>query len=59
MPIYEYKCLECDKKFSLLQDFDAETTTECIDCNNECKRVISFSNVHYKGDGFYNTDKNA
>ncbi len=43
MPIYEYLCLKCDKKFSLLQSlFPAEKNTECPECSSrEVKKIIS------------------
>jgi putative FmdB family regulatory protein len=43
MPIYEYKCLECEEKFALLQSFyPAESDTFCPKCSsNKIKKVIS------------------
>lgn len=43
MPIYEYICLKCNEKFSLLQSIHAkEKDAECPKCaSNEVKKVIS------------------
>jgi len=43
MPIYEYICLKCNEKFSLLQSLSpAEKNTECPRCSSkEVKKVIS------------------
>ncbi|MBI5739704.1 MAG: zinc ribbon domain-containing protein [Nitrospirae bacterium] len=43
MPIYEYVCLKCGNKFSLLQSMShAESDTECPKCSSrEVKKTIS------------------
>jgi len=43
MPIYEYICLMCNEKFSLLQTVHAsEHETKCPKCaTNKVKKVIS------------------
>ena len=43
MPIYEYICLKCNKKFTLLQSmYPADNNTECPKCSSrEVKKVIS------------------
>ena len=43
MPIYEYICLKCNEKFSLLQSINASgLDTKCPRCaSNEVKKVIS------------------
>ena len=43
MPIYEYKCMKCSEKFSLLQSlYPSEDNTECPKCSStEVKKIIS------------------
>jgi putative FmdB family regulatory protein len=43
MPIYEYNCLKCNEKFSLLQSlYPAAKNTECPKCSStDVKKVIS------------------
>ena len=43
MPIYEYICLKCNEKFTLLQSmYPADNNTECPKCSSrEVKKVIS------------------
>ncbi|UCD34216.1 MAG: zinc ribbon domain-containing protein [Nitrospiraceae bacterium] len=43
MPVYEYICLKCKEKFSLLQSLHpAEKNTECPRCSSrDVKKVIS------------------
>ena len=43
MPIYEYICMKCNNKFSLLQSLYPESNdTECPKCDSkEVKKVVS------------------
>lgn len=43
MPVYEYICLKCNEKFSLLRSINASGyETNCPECaSNEVKKVIS------------------
>jgi len=43
MPIYEYMCMKCNNKFSLLQSLYPESKdTECPKCDSkEVKKMVS------------------
>ncbi|MCK5505222.1 MAG: zinc ribbon domain-containing protein [Thermodesulfovibrionia bacterium] len=43
MPVYEYKCLKCNKIFSLLQSLSpVDNNTECPRCSSkEVKKIFS------------------
>ncbi|MBI3287388.1 MAG: zinc ribbon domain-containing protein [Chloroflexi bacterium] len=42
MPIYEYRCLNCKRRFSLLRSFSDESAPQCPRCESrEVKRLIS------------------
>lgn len=42
MPLYEYKCVKCNKQFTLLQSVNAsEKDTKCPDCKGSVKKVVS------------------
>ena len=43
MPIYEYICLKCNEKFSILQSlYPSNNRTECPKCSSdEVKKVMS------------------
>ncbi len=57
MPIYEYKCEQCGKKFEVLQKFDDDPLEECILCHEgPVKKLISASAFVLKGEGFYVND---
>lgn len=56
MPVYEYKCEECENRFELLQRFDADRTQECPKCQSMAKRVLSLGSFVLKGGGWYATE---
>lgn len=56
MPIYEYKCNKCEKKFEVFQGITAEPLTTCKDCRGKLEKLISRSSFHLKGSGWYATD---
>ncbi|HET6442955.1 MAG TPA: FmdB family zinc ribbon protein [candidate division Zixibacteria bacterium] len=56
MPIYAYKCKNCDYRFEAKQRFSDETLTGCPRCQGNLRRVISLVGVVFKGSGFYVTD---
>ncbi len=53
MPIYEYKCNQCNKEFEAIQKFSDEPLTECPDCKGSVEKQISQSAFHLKGGGWY------
>ncbi len=57
MPIYEYKCEKCGRRFEFLQKFNEEPKTVCP-CGDggKLKRVISAPAIRFKGSGWYVTD---
>jgi putative FmdB family regulatory protein len=56
MPLYEYRCKECNKKFEALQKIDAEPLKECLYCRGSVEKLISLSSFQFKGSGWYVTD---
>lgn len=56
MPIYEYSCHGCGKKFEVRQKFADEPLTTHPDCGGEVERLISAPSLHFKGTGWYVTD---
>lgn len=53
MPIYEYKCNECDHVFEAIQKFSDAPLTECPECKGKVEKLISQSAFHLKGGGWY------
>lgn len=49
MPIYEYKCRQCDNIFELLQSFKAGDTVECPECQGKAFRQMAAFSAHFAG----------
>jgi len=56
MPIYEYECEKCRRRFELLQHFSDEPLKVCPECEGPVRRVIQPVGIIFKGSGFYVTD---
>ena len=56
MPLYEYKCKECEKTFEVLQKMNAEPLTKCLYCQGNVEKLVSMSSFQFKGSGWYITD---
>jgi len=57
MPIYEYRCDECDSVFEVIQKFSDEPLKTCEKCGaTNLKKLVSSSAFHLKGSGWYATD---
>ena len=56
MPIYEYRCLDCDHEFERMQKFSDPPLQTCPVCDGTVQKLISRSAFHLKGDGWYVTD---
>lgn len=56
MPIYEYQCLQCEKRTELLQRMDEAPLASCPQCGGEVRKLISAPAVQFKGSGWYVTD---
>ncbi|MCF7889640.1 zinc ribbon domain-containing protein [Candidatus Bipolaricaulota bacterium] len=58
MPLYKYRCTECDNTFKVLQrNGNKDEEPECKVCGSkETERVISSVGIRFKGSGFYRTD---
>jgi putative FmdB family regulatory protein len=62
MPLYEYQCSECKRRFEVLQKFSDPVLSECTECGGVLERVLSVPSIRFKGSGWYVTDyssKNA
>jgi putative FmdB family regulatory protein len=56
MPLYEYKCLSCGKKFEALQKFSDDPITVHAECGGPVEKLFSAPAFHLKGTGWYATD---
>jgi len=56
MPLYEYECFLCGKRFERLQRVTAEPIKECPECGGAVRRLLGVPALQFKGSGFYITD---
>ena len=58
MPVYEYKCVECDERFEVEQSMNDATlkTIKGDDHTHKVKKVFSPIGISFKGSGFYKND---
>ncbi len=56
MPIYEYRCRECEQIFEEWQKDFEEREQHCPVCSGAAERIISNTSFVLKGSGWYVTD---
>ena len=57
MPLYEYKCDACGKRFEVIQKFSDAAPDACKHCGKgPVHRQMSSPAIQFKGSGFYITD---
>lgn len=56
MPLYEYICHRCGKRFEALQKFSDEPLKTHEECGGDAERVLSPPALQFKGSGWYVTD---
>ncbi len=56
MPLYEYSCESCGKRYEKREGFDAPARQKCQHCGKTARRVLHAPPIVFKGSGFYKTD---
>jgi putative FmdB family regulatory protein len=56
MPLYEYACNRCGKRFEVRQKFADEPIKTHEECGGEAERLLSTPAFQFKGTGWYVTD---
>jgi len=56
MPLYEYRCLECEVRFERLQRVDDAPVATCPQCGGRVERLLGVPALQFKGSGWYVTD---
>jgi len=59
VPVYSYKCEECNHEFDIRQSYKDKPVAKCPKCQAEAKRVFCPVPIVFKGLGFYTTDSRA
>ena len=53
MPVYEYECQDCNKRFEAIQSIKDKPLKTCKFCEGNVRRLISQSSFALKGGGWY------
>jgi putative FmdB family regulatory protein len=56
MPLYEYECDACGRRFERIQKFSDPPETVCPTCGGSVRKLLSSPAIQFKGSGFYITD---
>ncbi len=56
MPIYEYRCSECQHQFDMFQKITDEPVRTCPECGGPVTKLVSSTSFILKGSGWYVTD---
>ena len=56
MPLYEYECDACGRRFERIQKFSDPLVTVCPTCGGAVRKLFSSPAIKFKGSGFYITD---
>ena len=56
MPLYEYECDACGRRFERIQKFSDPLATVCPTCGGAVRKLFSSPAIQFKGSGFYITD---
>ena len=56
MPIYEYRCDDCEQVFEAIQRISDEPLDACRRCGGAAHRIVSSPAIQFLGSGWYVTD---
>jgi putative FmdB family regulatory protein len=57
VPLYEYECEACGKRFEKIQKYSDPLVDVCPNCGKgPVKKLLSSPAIQFKGSGFYITD---
>jgi putative FmdB family regulatory protein len=56
MPLYEYECDACGRRFEVIQKFSDAPIDTCEKCGGAVRKLLSSPAIQFKGSGWYITD---
>lgn len=56
MPLYEYECEVCGRRFEVIQRFSDPPVEQCTTCGGTVRKLLSSPAIQFKGSGWYITD---
>lgn len=56
MPLYEYRCLKCDRHTDKIENVNGPHLKKCPHCGGKVESVLTAPAIQFKGSGWYVTD---
>lgn len=56
MPLYEYECDACVRRFEVIRRFSDPPLEQCDVCGGKIRKLFSSPAIQFKGSGFYIND---
>ena len=56
MPLYEYRCLKCDRHTDKIEKMNGPHLKKCPHCGGKMESVITAPAIQFKGSGWYVND---
>ena len=56
MPVYEYQCCECGRRFEQYRRVTEPPLSRCPECRGRVRKVFRPVGIIFKGSGFHATD---
>jgi putative FmdB family regulatory protein len=56
LPLYEYRCLKCDRHTDKIENLNGPHLKKCPHCGGKVESVITAPSIQFKGSGWYVND---
>jgi putative FmdB family regulatory protein len=56
LPLYEYRCLKCDRHTEKIENLNGPHLKKCPHCGGKVESVLTAPAIQFKGSGWYVTD---
>jgi putative FmdB family regulatory protein len=56
LPLYEYRCLKCDRHTDKIENLNGPHFKKCPHCGGKVESVITAPSIQFKGSGWYVND---
>jgi putative FmdB family regulatory protein len=56
LPLYEYRCLKCDRHTDKIENVNGPHLKKCPHCGGKVESVITAPAIQFKGSGWYVND---
>jgi len=56
LPLYEYRCLKCDRHTDKIEKVNGPHLKKCPHCGGKVESVITAPSIQFKGSGWYVND---